>query len=591
MNNNSVTIRISRNKNIADSRSIAIIKLNKLEHKVGQPVMVKYYTDSTKTTIDTVVAIGIKDGIGKDCYKVISLGGLILVRGVNTKNLPDVSELNEGELFLYKENVSWHYVYLEDKERVVEKIENLPPTVFVSIEDKFRWFWKDGVLKREDDFYSGDNMEALIDDLFYIIGPPKFTTIIKGWYNNETGEFERPPYMPDKSLDKIIIIVDVKNSISLNITEKFKYYIDGEEYELKYDEINKEYYIELLNISETQVFNINAQVTAISGETYTYSSIIKITFGYYCYYGYDKAEEFNNINDWIGKNGYYKFLNYKKELIAENSTVIVDNIELKKPGKVFIVYPINKLIHIYDEHGLDYIEEDYTVYEIYIDPNNAIPPPTTTNTTTPIPEENKTTTPIPEENKTSTPVPLNLLSLDEVDKDSSLIKYYLYILNTPIIIDDFKQTYISSEDTEDLGLGEAYIDQVKYDEILNAWDNKNKSRGLVQLNENGKIKEELLPSELKTLNFSLIEIIDIVNNIPNTLGFNEGDKWIIISETGISVYEKSEGGNKTYDVEENTIYIKENTMYVLDSTKSSLSILGGTINSTRITNLIEEIFE
>ena len=67
MNNNSVTIRISRNKNIADSRSIAIIKLNKLGHKVGQPVMVKYYTDSTKTTIDTVVAIGIKDGIGKDC--------------------------------------------------------------------------------------------------------------------------------------------------------------------------------------------------------------------------------------------------------------------------------------------------------------------------------------------------------------------------------------------------------------------------------------------------------------------------------------------------------------------------------------------
>lgn len=571
MNNNSVTIRISRNKNIADSRSIAIIKLNKLEHKVGQPVMVKYYTDSTKTTIDTVVAIGIKDGIGKDCYKVISLGGLILVRGVNTKNLPDVSELNEGELFLYRENDSWHYVYLEDKERVVEKIENLPPTVFVNIEDKFRWFWKDGVLKREDDFYSGEKMEALIDDLFYIIGPPKFTTIIKGWYNNETGEFERPPYIPNKSLDKIIIIVDVKNSINLNITEKFKYYIDGKEYELKYDEINEEYYIELLNVSETQVFNINAQVTAISGEIYTYSSIIKITFGYYCYYGYDKAEEFNNINDWIGKNGYYKFLNYKKELIVENSTVVVDNIELKKPSKVFIVYPINKLIHIYDEHGLDYIEEDYTVYEIYIDPNNTIPPLTTT--------------------KTTTPMSPNLLSLDEENKDSNLIKYYLYIFNTPIIIDDFKQTYISSENAEDLGLGEAYIDQEKYDEILDAWDNKNKSKGLVQLNENGKIKEELLPPELKTLNFSLIEIIDIVNNIPNTSGFNEGDKWIIISETGISVYEKSEGGNKTYDVEENTIYIKENTMYVLDSTKSSLSILGGTINSTRITNLIEEIFE
>ena len=170
MNNNSVTIRISRNKNVADNRSIAIIKLNKLVHKVGQPVMVKYFSDLSKTTIDTVVAIGVKEGIGKDCYKIISLGGLIPINGVNIETPLDASELNEQELFLYKKDGYWQFVYLEESTKpnewvkVEEKIVDLSPTVFVNIKDNFRWFWRDGVLKREDDFLSSGTESEFIED-------------------------------------------------------------------------------------------------------------------------------------------------------------------------------------------------------------------------------------------------------------------------------------------------------------------------------------------------------------------------------------------------------------------------------------------
>lgn len=477
MNNNSVTIRISRNKNVADNRSIAIIKLNKLVHKVGQPVMVKYFSDLSKTTIDTVVAIGVKEGIGKDCYKIISLGGLIPINGVNIETPLDASELNEQELFLYKKDGYWYFVYLEESTKpnewvkVEEKIVDLSPTVFVNIKDNFRWFWRDGVLKREDDFLSSGTESEFIEDLTYSI-TPKFTATIKGWYNKVTNEYEKPPYLSKKPLDKVIIVVNILNSAGINITESFNFFIENKQCELKKDPIDNNYYIELINLSETKIFKLDAKITSISGLTYTYTNYIEITFGDYCYYGYDYFEEFNNSQEWTGKIGY-KFLNkkstYFKKLISYDSDIVLDDIKLDRPGKIFIAYPVNKLIHIYDNHGLDYLLNDYERFLI------------------------------------------NLHS--DITNEST--KYYLYILKNPIEVENFRQQFISNEYTTTEYGGLSINQSSLFDkELENAWKNKNSANGLVQLDSEGKLDDNFLPDDLSSLGSSIdSEKIDNIINI------------------------------------------------------------------------------
>lgn len=160
MSSNNFIIKISRSKYIERDRSIAILRLDQCEHFVGQPVQVRYYEDPEQTKVDTVVAIGIQNGTGKDCYKVLSLGGLVLVRDVVT-SLPDVSLLVHGEIYLCPdENGVWCYVYEEGGVRQIEPITG-GPFIFANIEDKYRWFYRNGVLKREDDFDTKVEIEAL----------------------------------------------------------------------------------------------------------------------------------------------------------------------------------------------------------------------------------------------------------------------------------------------------------------------------------------------------------------------------------------------------------------------------------------------
>ena len=154
-------IKISRSKYIERDRSIARLRLNQHEFVVGEPVMVRYYSKPDQSEIDTIFALGIKEGVGEDCYQVISLGGLDLVRDVVTE-LPDVSLLVHGELYLYKDEEGvWNYVYEDGGVRQIEPITG-GPFIFSNIEDKYRWFYRDGVLKREDDFYTKSEINEMI---------------------------------------------------------------------------------------------------------------------------------------------------------------------------------------------------------------------------------------------------------------------------------------------------------------------------------------------------------------------------------------------------------------------------------------------
>lgn len=94
------TIRFSRDSVIEESSSIALLKLQKFQHVIGQPVMVRYYSNLARTKIDTMIAVGIKNGTGLDAFQVLSAHNKSLIHGI-VDSLPDVSKLVHGEVYIY----------------------------------------------------------------------------------------------------------------------------------------------------------------------------------------------------------------------------------------------------------------------------------------------------------------------------------------------------------------------------------------------------------------------------------------------------------------------------------------------------------
>ena len=150
-------IRIARSGIIKDNRKDAILFLDKCNHLVGQEWQVRYYCDDEQIEIDTVVAIGVKNGTGSDCYRVISYGTRTAIISV-TETLPDVSELVHGEIAIVKVDDEWNYVTVQDNTRHFDKIVG-GPYVYYCLGDGYLWFFNEGVMRREDDFYTREELE------------------------------------------------------------------------------------------------------------------------------------------------------------------------------------------------------------------------------------------------------------------------------------------------------------------------------------------------------------------------------------------------------------------------------------------------
>lgn len=505
----SITIRISRNQDIAKDRSIAILQLNKAQHFLGQPIMVKYYSDSSKTKIDTILALGTKDGIGEDCYKVISLGGLELVRQV-VDTIPPISLLIHGELYLYRDQENkWNYVYEKDSERVVEPIESMVPTTFICIEDKYRWFWDGKILKREDDFYSGEEMAYLMDEMLLIIGPPKLEVRSSSGYLFQAGQTVNIPLQ-----------VKIEDSQKNNITKRCKFYIDGIETTLRPDDS-----IVIPEATVTKDYLIEARATSYLGKTYSYSCIISIEFGHTFYYG--------PVNeDWVLSEE--NLVNLENKVIQSRRTIEYTGINLEYKKLVFS-YPeqYGELMHIYDEHGLEYIEDNYLLYKQKLG-----------------------------------------------DKT-----YNVYILTDAITIGDFEQIYMFEEtdkDEEQPGI----IDEEKYDEVLKAWDLKNTSTGLVVTNENGKIPSDLIQGLNFTSDYSLINLVCFLDDYPDKVNLTVGQKWYITSEKTIFEATSNNSGNIT-SPELNTLYVNNATNSIYTWSGEDMELLGESISSAKINNIAD----
>ena len=304
MSSENYIIRINRSQYVERDRSIAILRLDQCQHYIGQPVQVRYYSNPEQTEIDTVVAIGIQNGIGKNCYKVLSLGGLVLVRNV-TQDPPDVSELVHGEIYLCPdENGVWSYVYEEGGVRQIENITG-GPFIFANIEDKYRWFYKNGVLKREDDFNTEADVQVLLsgyEEKFEDL-TNKLETLQNLVYKNNTLTFPLRVSFYDESnvggthtiyrtgtmtgvnftIRVTLPSVDIPSGdiTYLDITQDCTLTLNGQQIE-----VTGENLYSIGNLSRTTDFSLLVSyVDKETGVTKTGNAYYTVIFGYPFYYG------------------------------------------------------------------------------------------------------------------------------------------------------------------------------------------------------------------------------------------------------------------------------------------------------------------
>lgn len=410
-------IQISRSHYIEDSRAIAVLRLNTYDFKKGELVMLNYYKDQDfRNNIGVLIAIGVKDGIGEDCYRLISVGGTVPVRYVG--ELPDVSKLVHGEVYVWygpEDNLedtpdTWNYVYAEKPDlehRVIEPITG-GPYIFVDLETGYRWFYENQDCKREDDYFTIDKMEQLLQKIL--------SSSVSLQLTSRNGTLFQVGEVKDLLLN--VVAVDETGA---NISDQCSFYLSG--IEIFPEESGR---IRVPNVNKSTDFEIEARRHLSDNIYLTTSSTISIHFGYIFYYG-------RVFDGWTPSEGTLKVL--ENRVLSYRVNKVWDKINLTKQKTVF-AYPkeYGYLSHIYDDHGLDFIST-YTVYD------------------------------------------------EELLVDG--VRYLVYVKDDIVDISNFKQKFVF-ENPEDLTAeGTTMLD------IITAWKIRNTFNGLVQLDENGKINEDL----------------------------------------------------------------------------------------------------
>lgn len=158
-------IRFSRNRVINNSRDIAILSLDSRTHLIGQPVIAEYYTNPEKTEIDCVFAIGTKNGKGRDCYRLVTIGQHEILWAI-VDSLPDVSSLVHDQLYAYKDgNGDWFYVFLEGDSRKIVPFDSTPH-IFLCVADNTIWFSNDDrKLRQINNILTKTEIDALLQGM------------------------------------------------------------------------------------------------------------------------------------------------------------------------------------------------------------------------------------------------------------------------------------------------------------------------------------------------------------------------------------------------------------------------------------------
>ena len=158
-----VTLQIHRSAYIERDSDVALIRLDTMNHLEGQPVMINYYGRNGE--VETITAVGIKNGVGKDCYSIVSTSHEETVNYI-TEDLPDVSVLVNGAIYISIYTGVWSKVYYwGDEIRRVDPLDPETSVVYKDLSTGYRWFWNRGRMYREDDFLDLSGLAETIANL------------------------------------------------------------------------------------------------------------------------------------------------------------------------------------------------------------------------------------------------------------------------------------------------------------------------------------------------------------------------------------------------------------------------------------------
>ena len=161
------TIKIKRSGDVFQSEREAIAFLSRTPHQPGQPVLVRYW--ASETEIDAILAIGTQTGFGPGTYTIVSTGGIRVVSGIVTADneLPDASQLVNGETWLYQEPVTYdlYWIYLYEDTREVTPVDtNINYRVFCLSDNSEYWMYG-GSLEKANNYYSREAIDRKLEEL------------------------------------------------------------------------------------------------------------------------------------------------------------------------------------------------------------------------------------------------------------------------------------------------------------------------------------------------------------------------------------------------------------------------------------------
>lgn len=470
-------IQLSRSNTIAENREVAELMLSKYNFLVGELVTVNYKLKETqddfRSNIGTLIAIGIKNGIGRDCYRVLNTNQAVVVDNI-LEDLPDVSNTVDDQLFLSKYNGAWNYVYIVGQIKTERAITG-GPFIFYNMTDGYRWFYYDQRLKREDDFHSKKDLNELLQK---IINSSLQVDVI-----SSEGNLFRAGDNASTTLE-----FNIKDGTGIDILDECEIWINGEKVDLN----ENTYTIENINTNAGDGEELNIQVRRILNDDVYLAKDYKVNFLF------GKDFYFGVVNDdWdISEEN---ILNLETKLSYKTSFVW-DGIELNNQKTVF-AYPkkYGILLHIYDDHGLDYI---------------------------------------------------NTYRSDEVNIGEDV--YYCYVKSDLVTISNLCQKYLFIED-ENFDL-----EKLTLLDIITSWKHRNSANNFVTLDEDGKINTDFYSVDASA---SFIKLKDILETTPIS-NLEPGAKYFIKDEGKIYTASSTVDGTYS-DAVRGVIYVCDGKFYSL----------------------------
>ena len=321
-------IQISRSAYIEASRLAAELRLKRKEFLKGEVVMLNYYKDQDyRTNIGVMVAIGVKDGVGEDCYRFLSIGGQVQVAGV-VDLPPDVSSLVHGEVYVYQAtDRTWYYVYLNQNgiDRQFKKIPN-GNFIFLDVNSGYRWFYNNQNCRREDDFYSTGGIIELLEAIQ--------NTDIEVKCESDVTLVD--PLSPGGNINITVSARKIRGGE--NVTSRCKFYYNG-------NEINPASFSIPAPSRDTRIY-VDA-VYNVEGVDVRYEGFLDIFVGFGIYYTYLNPGEESII-----------IPNCTRKLVKRGGNIKLDNINLAFQ-KLAVLYPrtFGPVKYIYDDNRIEYIQD------------------------------------------------------------------------------------------------------------------------------------------------------------------------------------------------------------------------------------------